>query len=54
LFDKIVGDQYTFDECILRSNPSNVDVSEGEDTFNVLVNTNCSSPNFLHKPPTDA
>ena len=54
LFDKLSGDQYTLDDAIIRSNPSNVDVAEGEDSMNVMVNTNCTPNQFKHKPPVEA
>ncbi len=53
LFDNKGGDQYTLDEAIIRTNPSNLELAEGEDTFNVLVNTSCSANRFNHKPPSD-
>lgn len=53
LFDNKAGDQYTLDESIIRTNPSNVELSEGEETFNVNVNTSCAGNRFGHKPPAD-
>lgn len=53
LFDKSGGDQYTLEAGVIRTNPSNVDVAEGEDTFNVMMNVSCAGNRFKHKAPKD-
>ena len=53
MYDKNIGDQYAMGDCIMRTNPSNVDVSEGEETFDVAMNTNCPASLFKHSPPAD-
>lgn len=54
LYDKNVGDQYTMGQSIIRSNPSNLNLSEGEETFDVMLNLSCAANRFGHKPPVDA
>ena len=49
LFDNLSGDEYTFDSCIMRTNPSNRSIAEGEGSFDVPVAINCTPNNFKHK-----
>ena len=51
LYDKNVGDQYTLDQSVIRTNPSNLNLTEGEETFNIQLNTSTASSRFNHKPP---
>ena len=54
LFDKNVGDQYTLDESVIRTNPSNLTMGEGESTFDVTLNLSTATGRFGHKPPIEA
>ena len=53
LYDKVVGDQYTLDESVIRSNPSNLSLGESDSSFDVSLNISTSTSRFKHKPSVD-
>ena len=54
LYDKVAGDQYTLDDSVIRTNPSNLNLSEGEDSFDVPLNVSTTTNRFTHTPTVEA
>ena len=54
LYDKNAGDQYTLDDSVIRTNPSNLNLGESDASFDIALNISTSTSRFNHKPPVDA
>ena len=50
LYDTNGGDQYELGQSVIRMNPSNASITEGEEALNVLLNTSCPPLRWKHTP----
>lgn len=53
LFDKLAGDQHVLNNSVIRTNPSNVTVAEGEEALNIALNVSCAQNQYTHTPPPE-
>lgn len=51
LYDQKNGDRYELNQSLIRNNPSNTSLAEGESTLDVPLNIGCAPHRFGHFPP---
>jgi hypothetical protein len=48
--DQLTGESYELSKSIIRTNPVNVGIAEGDGSFNVTLAFDCPSARFKYKP----